>query len=228
MKQIQLVVFDIAGTTVSDKGDVATAFIDACRKHGYDVAVEEVNQVMGFRKREAIKMLLEKFDPERQEDLQEIIEQIHDAFIHNMISFYETDADLSPLPFAESTFSTLNEIGIKVALNTGFSKAITDTIMRRLRWDHNRNIHHIISSDEVSLGRPHPFMIRKLMDVSNVEDVKQVAKVGDTQVDVQEGRNAGCGLVVSVTTGAYTRDQLEKYDPDFIIDSLEELPALIK
>jgi hypothetical protein len=40
MGKIQLVVFDIAGTTVSDKGDVAIAFIDAFRKHGNDVALE--------------------------------------------------------------------------------------------------------------------------------------------------------------------------------------------
>lgn len=89
-------------------------------------------------------------------------------------------------------------------------------------------IDHIVSSDEVPQGRPHPYMIRAIMDALELEEVKRVAKVGDTQVDVQEGRNSGCGLVVSVTTGAYTRQELEKYDPDHIIDSLKELPALIQ
>ena len=60
-----------------------------------------------------------------------------------------------------------------------------------------------------------------------IDDAREVAKVGDTKVDIEEGRNAGCGLVVAVTTGAYTREQLEQYYPDHIIDSLQQFPALI-
>ena len=227
MANIQLVVFDIAGTTVSDKGDIAVAFVDAFKKHGYDVAAAEVNTVMGFRKKDAIKTLLQKFYP-NQEDPDEAIEKIHDAFLQNIISFYKNDPDLQPLPYAEETFGSLRQKGIKVALNTGFTREITDVITSRLKWNKSDIIDHIISSDEVPQGRPHPFMIRSIMNVLGVEEVNRVAKVGDTQVDVQEGRNAGCGLVVSVTTGAYTREQLEKYDPDYIIDSLKELPALIQ
>jgi phosphoglycolate phosphatase-like HAD superfamily hydrolase len=54
-----------------------------------------------------------------------------------------------------------------------------------------------------------------------------VLKVGDTEVDVNEGRNANCGMVVAVTTGAFTREQLEQYKPDYILDSLAELPILL-
>jgi len=227
MHNIQLVVFDIAGTTVSDKGDIALSFINACKKYGFDVAVEDVNVVMGFRKKEAIKILLEKFYPEHQPD-HELIEKIHDAFLQNMISFYENDQGLQPLPHAEETFQNLKKQGIMVALNTGFTKTITNTILKRLHWNKNGTIDHVISSDEVPQGRPHPYMIKSIMDTLEIESVKRVAKVGDTEVDVQEGRNTGCGLVVSVTTGAYTRQQLETYHPDYIIDSLKELPALIQ
>jgi phosphoglycolate phosphatase-like HAD superfamily hydrolase len=51
--------------------------------------------------------------------------------------------------------------------------------------------------------------------------------VGDTEVDIAEGRNAKCGLVVSVTTGSYTRRELEGFYPDHIIDSLQELPQIL-
>ncbi|MGZ5134093.1 MAG: HAD hydrolase-like protein [Flavitalea sp.] len=227
MEKIELVVFDIAGTTVKDKGNVATAFIDACKKHGYKVEKDEVKKVMGFRKKEAIKILLADFNLDPDSDLNELIEKVHDAFVDNMISFYQNDKELQPLPYAEEVFDTLKKREIKVALNTGFTKAITDTILNRLNWLTNDSIDEVISSDEVELGRPHPFMIRNLMDRLQISDVKLVAKVGDTEVDVQEGRNSGCGLVVSVTTGAYTRQQLESYDPDFVIDNLKELLPLI-
>ncbi len=64
----------------------------------------------------------------------------------------------------------------------------------------------------------------KDLEIGHAENV---AKVGDTKVDIEEGRNTGCGMVIAVTTGAYTKEQLAKYHPDHIIDSLESLPSLI-
>ncbi len=58
-------------------------------------------------------------------------------------------------------------------------------------------------------------------------DSHDVVKVGDTMVDIQEGKNAGCWIVIGVTTGAYSRENLLKYQPDYVIDSLESLPSLI-
>jgi phosphonatase-like hydrolase len=224
---IQLVVFDIAGTTVRDKGSVADAFMAAAAQYGVSVPREEVNKVMGFRKKEAIRILLDKFYLE-QGDTEGLIEKIHDAFTHNMISFYKQDTELAALPHAEETFAWLKQRGIKIALNTGFTRPITDTILQRLQWNSNGMIDMVITSDEVPEGRPRPYMIAAIMKQLGIADAGQVAKVGDTEVDVEEGRNAGCGLVVGVTTGAYTRSELEQYKPDTIIDSLAELPPLIQ
>lgn len=225
---IQLVIFDMAGTTVRDQGSVADAFMEAAAQFGVKVPREEVNKVMGFRKKEAIRILLDKFYLEHNEDVDGLIEKIHDAFTRNMISFYEQDTELAPLPYAEEIFAWLKQRGIKIALNTGFTRPITDTILQRLHWDNNGVIDMVITSDEVPEGRPHPYMIAAIMKQLQVTDSRQVVKVGDTEVDVEEGRNADCGLVVSVTTGAYTRSQLEQYSPDTIIDSLAELPLLIQ
>lgn len=225
---IELVVFDIAGTTVRDKGSVADAFMEAAASFGVQVPLEEVNKVMGFRKKEAIRILLDKFYLERKEDIEVLIEKIHDAFTRSMIQFYEQDTTLAPLPYVEATFAWLKARGIKIALNTGFTRPITDAILKRLEWDKQGVLDMVITSDEVPEGRPHPYMIAAIMEQLGVSDPGQVAKVGDTEVDVEEGRNAACGLVVSVTTGAYTRSQLEQYKPDTIIDSLAEFPPLIQ
>ena len=227
MSKFSLVVFDIAGTTVRDKGNVAEAFVKAFEQSELSIPSTEVNKVMGWRKKDAIKMLLQQYHQQTEIKEAEMIEKIHTDFIRNMINFYENDADLQPLPFTEKLFSTLKTNGVKVALNTGFTKAITDVILDKLNWKAGVQIDAVISSDEVPLGRPHPFMIEQLMYQCGVNDSLLVAKVGDTEVDVLEGRKAGCGLVVSITTGAYTREQLAQYQPDKIIDSLDELPALI-
>jgi phosphonatase-like hydrolase len=228
MSAIELVVFDIAGTTVRDKGSVADAFIAAFHDFGIGMPAEEVKKVMGYRKMDAIALLLGKFAPAHKDD-EELIDRIHTRFIDTMIAFYRDDQDLAAFPHAERLFSTLHERGIKIALNTGFTRSITDAILHRLRWDERSSlIDQTICSDEVPLGRPHPDMIKTLVRDLEISSVSHVLKVGDTEVDVEEGRNAGCGVVVSVTTGAYTREQLESYHPDFIIDDLSELLPIIE
>ena len=221
MNNIQLVVFDIAGTTVQDTGNVAKAFIDAFGEFNMEIPADTVNHVMGFRKIDAIKMLV----PDDSNSA--LIEQIHKAFTRNMLDLFKNDPDLKPLPYTEEIFLQLKQAGVKIALNTGFTRTVTNAILKRLQWNTPDMIDMVICSDEVPEGRPQPYMIQNIMAQLNVTDSKAVAKVGDTKVDVEEGRNAGCGLVVSVTTGAYSREELELYQPDHIIDSLSELPELL-
>lgn len=222
---IRLAVFDIAGTTVADDHAVADAFCKAFESYGYkDISEEDVKPLMGYKKPIAIRMVLDKLGV--GEDIA-LVEDIHDEFVSEMMDYYEYSPDVKPMLQAENIFLLLKEKGIKVALNTGFSKDIADVIVSRLQWMEKGLIDDYIASDEVEEGRPQPFMIQELMQRNNVEDPKEVIKIGDTEVDINEGRNAGCALVIAVTTGAFTKKQLQEYNPDFIIDDLSQLPALI-
>jgi len=223
---IELVVFDIAGTTVTDKGNINDFFRKAFSNEGIAVDAAEVDEVMGYRKREAIQIMVDRYMP-GLENNDEIVDNIHEDFTRNMVAFYETCEGLSPLPFAEKVFLELQNNKINVALNTGFTRVITEPILKRLGWDTASFIDAVICSDEVPEGRPHPYMIQQLMEKLAIKYAENVAKVGDTKVDIEEGQNAGCGMVVAVTTGAYTKEQLIRYKPDHIIDSLLLLPSLI-
>ncbi len=70
-------------------------------------------------------------------------------------------------------------------------------------------------------------MIHHAMNLTGIENPSQVAKVGDSQIDIEEGKNASCGLTVGVTTGAQTREQLKLVQPSCVIDNLNELLAII-
>lgn len=223
----KMVVFDIAGTTVKDKGNIAETFQQAFLEYDIEVTVEEVNKVMGWRKIDAVKSLLELYSPGATTNHAGLVEKIHDGFTRNMVTFYENDKELAPLPYAEEVFASLRKSGVKVCLNTGFTDIITQTILVRLGWGKGKMIDDFISSDQVEEGRPHAYMIKELMKRNGITEASTVVKVGDTEVDVMEGRAALCGKVIAVTTGAYTRVQLETYRPDFIIDSLSELIPLL-
>lgn len=227
MMNYSLAVFDIAGTTVKDRGNVAGSFINAFRKNGYPIPADEVNKVMGWRKSDAIHMLLKQYYSNTDSLTDELETQIHDDFIRNMIGFYEQDNELQPLYYAEEVFAELRHNNIKVALNTGFTRSVADVVLKRLNWIPGEKIDYVIASDEVDEGRPYPFMIQRIMREVGIDDPSRVVKIGDTEVDIMEGRNADCGLVVGVTTGAYSKEELLPYKPDFIIDRLSQLPSLI-
>lgn len=216
-----LIVFDIAGTTVEDHNYVAKAFINSLNEFNIEVSEEEVNPIMGYHKPQAIKMVLEK---KRLRISDQLIDSIHTTFQNQMLDFYRLSPEVSALPHAEETFLILKRAGIKVALNTGFSKVIAQSIVDRLQWIENGLIDDFIASDEVIAGRPFPYMIEELIKRQGLQKDAIVIKVGDTPIDILEGKNAKCKLTISVTTGAFSKEDLEKYQPDFIISSLSELP----
>lgn len=221
---IKMIVSDIAGTTIVDTDYVAVAFIEAFLNEGIDLTVEEIKPLMGFKKTEAIAMVLESKGVDTNAIM---INRIHDNFQMNMVKFYSTSLEVEALPGVEAFFQLCKERDIVVTLNSGFPKVIVDVILDRMGWLESGLVSSVIASDEVEHGRPSAEMIEVLMKRHGITDAAEILKVGDTMVDIQEGRNAACGLVVAVTTGAYKREDLQKFEPDFIIDHFGELTDLI-
>lgn len=223
---IKLVVYDMAGTTVEDKDNVHEALINGFEKYNYTIDREDANTVMGIPKPIAIGTLLEKKFLVK-ENLKETIDQIHQAFVEEMISFYKTDPSVQPTKNAEATFIALRQNGILVGIDTGFSRDIADAIFDRLKWKENKLIDLSVTSDEVANGRPFPDMIYKAMELTGVSSVDEVAKVGDTIFDLKEGSSAGCKYVIGITTGAYTRAELEPESHTHLIDDLLEVVNIV-
>ena len=220
---LQLVVFDMAGTTVHDENFVAKALVEAMTLHGHPVSVEAANSVMGIAKPIAISMLLAQ--SASAEDA--IIQRIHASFLEIMIRFYAEAPGVREMEGASETFRHLKSQGIKVALDTGFSRDITDAILTRLNWHNADLLDTTVTSDEVARGRPYADMVLEAMHRTGVTNSQAVAKVGDTIVDLQQGDAAGCRYVIGVLTGANTQAELEQQPHTHIVPSVREIPALL-
>ena len=144
-----------------------------------------------------------------------------------MISFYTNDSSVKAKENAEAIFQLLKDKKIKVGIDTGFSRDIADTIIKRLGWTKNQLIDFSVTSDEVKNGRPYPDMIFEAMKISGVKSANEVAKVGDTISDLKEGTSAGCKFVIGITTGAYTRKELAKEKHTHLINDLLEVAAIV-
>jgi phosphonatase-like hydrolase len=223
--EIQLAVFDLAGTTVNDPDGVSQCLRASLQAVGVDVDRAAVNAVMGLPKPEAIRRLLE--DHPAAADLLPRVEAIHDDFVGRMIRFYQSDPSVFEISGTSAVFSRLREAGIQVAVNTGFGRDITAVLLDRLGWERRGLLQASVTSDEVPRGRPYPDMIQHLMRRLGVADARQVIKVGDTPADLQEGTNAGCALVIGVTRGSHSREQLDAQPHTHLVDSVAEVPGLL-
>jgi phosphonatase-like hydrolase len=222
---IELVVFDMAGTTVDEGNVVYQTLHRAIVAAGFACSLDQVlAHGVGKEKRQSIRDVLAA-DGRAVSPRQ--LEEIHQTFLGLLAEAY-ANLDIRPQPNATAVFAALKKRGIAVALNTGYSQTIAESLLRRLGWSVGREIDALVTSSQVRNCRPLPDMIRLAQVRLGVSAARAVVKVGDTTFDIEEGRNAGCGLCVAVTTGAHSRGQLALAKPDAIIDDLEELLDLIE
>jgi phosphonatase-like hydrolase len=227
MRAIDLVVFDMAGTTVEDGGQVGDAFRGALTEQGIALDDEALRAWRGASKREVLRHFVEEQFGRDDADSDQRIELTYAAFRQHLERSY-AERGVRAVAGAEETFAWLCERGIGVALTTGFYRQVTDTILRTLGWQSGGIIDVSVCSDEVARGRPAPYMIFRAMEATGVIDVRRVIKVGDTALDLQAGTNAGVRGVVGVLSGSQTVDQLGCVAHTHLVSSVADLPKLLE
>jgi phosphonatase-like hydrolase len=218
---VKMMVFDMAGTTINENNVVYKTLRKAIIEEGYNISLLQVLTFgAGKEKRVAIQSIMQNVF---QED---IIEDIYNAFIIDLYKAYE-NLDILPQTNAEELFKILKEKKIKIVLNTGYNEAIAKLLLEKLNWQIGITIDALITAEDVANNRPHPDMIYLAMQKFNITDAIDVIKVGDSIVDIEEGKNAGCLMSIGITTGAHTYEQLQQAKPDYIINNLMDLVQFI-
>ncbi|MCX6549941.1 MAG: phosphonatase-like hydrolase [Acidobacteria bacterium] len=217
MTDVDLVVCDLAGTTIEDTGHVAAAFTAALEACGVAVTREQLVRVRGASKRDAIRALLPA-GPNLDRDA----DQAYRDFCAGLSERFRREG-ISPVPGATDAFDWLRARGVRVALNTGFDRDITRIILETLGWSAGV-VDTVVCGDDVPLGRPAPFMIFRAMERPVVVDVHRVATVGDTALDLQAGHHAGVRWNIGVLSGAHGRATLEAAPHTHLLPSVASLP----
>ena len=218
MNDIQLVVFDMAGTTVKDGGQVPAAFTSALSARGIDVTPDQLRRVRGASKREAVR----RFVPDGP-DRERVAELAYADFRARLAGLYQRGVE--PVDGAEDVFRMLRANGVRVGLTTGFDRDITTLLLDALGWTRD-TVDAVVCGDDVAQGRPAPYLIFHAMEASGIGDVRRVAAVGDTTLDLAAGSNAGVSWNIGVLSGAHDRASLEKAPHTHILTSVAALPTL--
>jgi phosphonatase-like hydrolase len=221
---IRMVVFDMAGTTVDENNVVYKTLQKVINDAGFNFSLQQVlASGAGKEKLTAIKDIIALEDA-KADDL--IADKIYHSFVVELATAYDS-FELKPQPGAQETFDALRAKNILVVLNTGYDENTAVNILEKLRWETSKQIDGLITASDVQNNRPNPDMILLAMQKFGIDNASEVIKVGDSVIDIEEGKNAGCSLSIGITTGAHTYEQLSSANPDHIINNLQELLPLI-
>lgn len=248
------IVFDWAGTLV-DFGSMAPiiALVEAFRRKGLHVTHEQARRHMGLAKRDHIDAML------AEEELraawtakfgtppgQAAIDAFYEEFVPLQLEVIAEHC--KPLPGVLQVLETLRERGILMGTSTGYTREMVDALHSGARVL-GLELDSVACSSDVPTGRPAPWMCLLNAQRFDIYPVAAMIKVGDTPIDIEEGRNAGMWTISTVVGGneigmsqrefealseaeqlrliTEARTRLAHYQPHFLIDSIEELPAIV-
>jgi phosphonatase-like hydrolase len=221
---ISMVVFDMAGTTVDEGNVVYRTLHKAIEKFCPTISFEEVLLWgAGKEKLQAIKETLAGTNNNLSEEdihiiFQDFLRLLEKAYEHLMVI---------PTSNTERLFQELRSLGILVVLNTGYNFATASSLIQKLNWQKGVHYDLLVTASDVTNNRPQPDMIFYAMNKLNIQDADTIIKVGDSTIDIEEGKNAGCKYNIGVTTGAHTKAQLKEANPNFIFDNIYDLMLII-
>ena len=218
-----LACLDLAGTLVNETGSVDAAFSAALASQGitpdsprYAATMRYVADTMGQSKVTVLEAILG--DKHKAADANAVFETAYNKEL--------AGGKVTPLPGAEDAIATLKAADVKVCFTTGFSPATRDALLASLGWDKVADL--VLSPADAGRGRPFPDMILTAVLRLEIDDVAQVAAVGDTVNDLLTARRAGCGAVIGVLTGAHDRAALASASHTHIVASIGDVPPLLQ
>jgi phosphonoacetaldehyde hydrolase len=232
MKNIELIIFDWAGTLV-DFGCRAPlgAFHAAFKNAGLPISDEIARKPMGAHKRDHVREILTypeiaervRADLKREPD-HELIDLIYNDFALLLPPMLSEHAE--PIPGVVEVLHELRSRNIRIGSTTGYTRAMMD-VLAPIAKAAGVEPEFIFCSDEVPQSRPAPWACFRIAEACGVYPMSHCLKVGDTPSDMAEGRNAGMicvGVSESGNETGLSREALAALDVTSrkqLIDSAE-------
>ncbi|MFW2331311.1 MAG: HAD family hydrolase [Nitrospinota bacterium] len=216
IKDATLFVFDLDGTLLNSKEDIADSINISFAKLGLEpVSNETVYQYVGYGVAPLILDTLTAIkQEERYQDLLDLFRSIYDEKLLDKSHLF---------PHVEEGLNKLNDRNYKLALITNKPIGFTMKIVNSLKLDRFFGS-LIVGGDSKVAQKPDPKSLLMIIKATNSLASKTVM-TGDSKVDIMTGKNANT-LTVGVTYGFRAKEELVNSKADLIIDSFDQLVSL--
>jgi len=204
---LQAVIFDWAGTTV-DYGSRAPTqvLIEIYRRHGVEITTAEARGPMGSSKRDHIAAVaatpritslwreLHGSSPSDHD-----VQVMYDEFLPlQMQTLAQQGSEV--LPGVPAAIAALRKRGLKIGSTTGYTRALMEVVAPiAARGGYAPDT--IVCSDDVSAGRPAPWMNCRAAEQLSVYPLSSVVVVDDTPMGIAAGLNTGAWTIAVSQTG---------------------------
>lgn len=204
--EVRGVVLDWAGTTL-DYGCFAPTmvFVDGFAARGVTITIDEARAPMGMYKRDHIAAILAlpgvaaRWQAAHGADPTDAdVDALFADFIPRQMAVLAQYSDL--IPGTVETINTLRDRGLKIGSCTGYTRAMMAVVVPLAR-DQGYAPDAVVCPDDVTAGRPAPWMAHQNAMQLGIYPMAALVKVGDTVVDVEEGLNAGMWTIGIAQTG---------------------------
>lgn len=214
----QLIIFDLDGTLLNTVGDIAAATNHALTTLGHPTrTVEEIKSFVG----NGINKLFERALPEPYKTEENVL-RMRAAFI----PYYNEHGTEKTVPFPGmvTLLEQLQASGKLLAVASNKYQQATQALVRHF-FPTIRFVAVLGQRDGIAV-KPDPSIVEEIRREARVER-DEILYVGDSGVDMQTAINAQVEAV-GVTWGCRPRQELQKFNPCWIVDTAEEIAAILQ
>jgi len=214
-EQIQLLIFDLDGTLVDSKLDLAHAVNAMLRNyHRPELPVEVIGGYIG----DGAPMLVRRAlgDPDDQGFVKEALEHFMDYYRAHKLD------NTRAYPAIAEQLEVLHQHGFKMAVLTNKPVNASRGICEGLNL--SRFFVQVYGGNSFETKKPDPVGARKLLEETGISP-EHAVMIGDSQNDVLTAQNAGMWSI-GVTYG-FSPDSLKTHPPDVLVDSPAELAVAL-
>jgi len=210
---IKLIVFDLDGTLTSSHKTIYKSTFYALEKLNiqHNLTENKFYEMIGMHFEDIFDQFGFKVN-----DFNKFIEIYKSAYFTFIDSTFLYEG-------VRETLEKLKKNNFRIALLT--TKAQDQAEMNVDYFDLTKFFHYIMGRRKGIEHKPSPEPLLKICADLKI-NINNTIIVGDTEMDIQCGKNSGA-YTCGVTYGYRTKHELIKHFPDFLIDSITELPNII-
>jgi phosphoglycolate phosphatase-like HAD superfamily hydrolase len=204
-------IFDVDGTLLDTNYLHVTAWWDAFRERGHDVACADIHRAIGLSSDDLITRVLGRPDPS--------VSGAHSRYIAPYLG------RMRPLAGAPELLRATGRLGLNVVLATSAKDEELDLMLDALGA--RDAVDTVVSSGDVKQAKPDPEIVHKALEESGTDPARAVM-VGDTVWDVLAARRAGLPCI-GLLSGGIGEEELrgagavETYpDPGALLEKLAD------